>query len=237
MWVVKLGGSLDAAGHLGDWARALAQVQVPMLVVPGGGPFANAVRGAQQRWQFDDRAAHLMAVLAMEQMAHLIRSLAPTLAGTDDVMGLAASSSDRAVRVWHPSRELVGGGWPDAGRIPCTWEVTSDSLAAIAAARVTATGLVLVKSAPLSPPAARVESLQSTGVLDPAFNDFGARCGCPVWLVGGSRPNVLFDLLNGYDRSALRVRFHPPAMSAVGRGACPATSPRGSAPLEDRKRA
>jgi dihydroneopterin aldolase len=50
MWVVKLGGSLDAAGRLGDWARALAatppSLRQPLLVVPGGGPFAHAVRAA-----------------------------------------------------------------------------------------------------------------------------------------------------------------------------------------------
>lgn len=222
MWVVKLGGSLDAAGHLGDWARALAAApprsRQPLLVVPGGGPFADAVRAAQQRWQFDDRAAHVMAVLAMEQMAHVIRSLAPGLASTDDLTAPGASSGERAARVWHPRRELLGGGWPDAGRIPCDWDVTSDSLAAIAAARVHAHGLVLVKSAPLFPPAATVESLQSTGVLDAAFHGFGARCGCPVWLVAGSRPDVLFELLRGEEHAAVRVRFAPAAMAGAGRG-------------------
>lgn len=221
MWVVKLGGSLDAAGHLGEWARALTasppRSRQPLLVVPGGGPFADAVRAAQQRWRFDDRAAHVMAVLAMEQMAHVIRALAPGLAGTEDLTEPASSSGERAARVWHPRRELLGGVWPDAGRIPADWDVTSDSLAAIAAARAHAHGLVLVKSAPLHPPAATVESLQSTGVLDAAFHDFGARCGCPVWLVGGTRPGVLFDVLRGDNRAAVRVRFDPTAISAVGR--------------------
>lgn len=222
MWVVKLGGSLDAAGRLGDWARALAgtppRSPQRLLVVPGGGPFADAVRAAQQRWPFDDAAAHIMAVLAMEQMAHVICSLAPALVGTDDVTEPLATPRDRAARVWYPRRELLGGGWPDAWRIPCDWDVTSDSLAAIVAARVRAHGLVLVKSAPLQPPAARVESLQSSGVLDAAFDDFGARCGCPVWLVSGSRPRALFDLLHGDERTAVRVRIGSAATSAAGRG-------------------
>jgi len=221
MWVVKLGGSLDAAGHLGDWARALGESpprsRQPLLVVPGGGPFADTVRTAQQRWPFDDRAAHSMAVLAMEQMAHVIRSLAPSLAATDDVTEPLAPSGDRAARVWHPRRELLGGGWPDAGRIPCNWDLTSDSLAAIVAARVHAHGLVLVKSAPLQPPAARVESLQSSGVLDAAFDVFGARCGCQVWLVSGSRPGVLFDVLRGDVGAAVRVRFGAAAVFAASR--------------------
>jgi aspartokinase-like uncharacterized kinase len=222
MWVVKLGGSLDAAGRLGEWARALAFAPTrsasPLLVVPGGGPFADAVRAAQQRWPFDDRTAHAMAVLAMEQMAHLLCALAPSMARTDDVDDPPPSFGVPTARVWHPCRELLGGGWRDAGEIPADWTVTSDSLAAIVAARIRAQGLVLIKSAPLQAVAATVERLQSSGVVDAAFHDFGARCGCPVWLVGGSRPGVLCDLLGGDARAAVRVRFDSAAMPAPGRG-------------------
>lgn len=218
MWVVKLGGSLDAAGRLGDWARALPRAPTSLLVVPGGGAFADGVRAAQRRWALDERSAHAMAVLAMEQTAHLICALEPALGRTEDVGELAAAGS-RSARVWYPRRELLGGGWADAARIPATWDVTSDSLAAIAAARVGATGLVLVKSAPLWDRAAAVASLQSRGVVDAAFARFGAACGCPVWLLGAARPDAFFDLLAGRDTAsgALRVRFER-AASAEDRG-------------------
>jgi aspartokinase-like uncharacterized kinase len=213
MWVVKLGGSLDAAGRLGDSARA----PQPLLVVPGVGPFADAVRAAQQRWRFDDRTAHVMAVLAMEQMAHVVRALAPALTGTEDVAAPWAQSGDCPVRVWHPRREVLEGGWPEADGIPSDWDVTADSLAAIVAAWVRAHGLVLVKSARLHPPAAWVEGLQLSSVLDAAFHDFGARCDCPIWLVAGSRPDLLFELLRGEEHAAVRVGFAPAAMARAGR--------------------
>jgi aspartokinase-like uncharacterized kinase len=210
MWVVKLGGSLDAAGRLGAWARALARVDVPVLVVPGGGAFADGVRAAQRRWELDECTAHAMAVLAMEQMAHLLCALEPAFTGTDDVgEPLVSGPNPGPVRVWYPRRELLGGGWPEAARIPASWDVTSDSLAAMVAARVQASGLVLVKSAPLSQGSATAASLQVSGVLDAAFDRFGAACGCPVWLLGGTCPEAIFDLIADRARNsdALRVRF------------------------------
>jgi aspartokinase-like uncharacterized kinase len=48
--VVKLGGSLHDAAELGGWLAALAEAPGPArVVVPGGGPFADAVRAAQER--------------------------------------------------------------------------------------------------------------------------------------------------------------------------------------------
>ena len=46
-----------------------------MVIVPGGGAFADQVRLAQQHWQFDDKTAHSMAILAMQQMALLFKGL------------------------------------------------------------------------------------------------------------------------------------------------------------------
>ena len=214
MWVVKLGGSLDVAGRLGEWARALACAHTPLLAVPGGGAFADGVRAAQRRWSVDDRSAHAMAVLAMEQMGHLLCALAPGLTGTKDVDAARLRAAGAGAQVWLPSRALLDGGRQDAGQIPADWDVTSDSLAAIVAARLPAKGLVLVKSAPLRGPAATAAVLQSRGVIDAAFHRFGARSGCPVWLLGNARPEALLDLLAGDDRAAVRVQFDAPAPPA-----------------------
>ena len=53
--VVKLGGSLAASSHLPRLLEQLART--PNLVIaPGGGPFADAVRRAQKERGFDDGA-------------------------------------------------------------------------------------------------------------------------------------------------------------------------------------
>ena len=63
--VVKLGGSFAGSVELPAWLDALARCAGRVVVVPGGGPFAEAVRAAQPKMRFDDHAAHRMAVLAM----------------------------------------------------------------------------------------------------------------------------------------------------------------------------
>src|SRR5687767_10474251 len=72
--VVKLGGALLA--HAEHYQAALAAISAAagtrLLVVPGGGPFADAVRQVDRRLRLSDDAAHWMAVLAMDQHAHLI---------------------------------------------------------------------------------------------------------------------------------------------------------------------
>src|SRR5260221_8111781 len=75
MIVVKLGGSLAEAGTLRRWLVALTRGMGRAIVVPGGGAFAEAVRGQQRHLQFSDRAAHRMAPLAMEQYAHVLSAI------------------------------------------------------------------------------------------------------------------------------------------------------------------
>jgi len=47
--VVKLGGSFAYSDYLQDWIEALAACAGRVVVVPGGGPFDDAVRLAQRQ--------------------------------------------------------------------------------------------------------------------------------------------------------------------------------------------
>ena len=76
MWVVKLGGSLQSFPGLRDWVRLIAeQGGGRVVLVPGGGQFADAVRAAQRTAGFDDRTAHGMALFAMEQYGLMLAAL------------------------------------------------------------------------------------------------------------------------------------------------------------------
>ena len=70
--VVKIGGSLVETGRLREILAIVARAQRPTVIVPGGGPFADAVRNAQAEFGFSDEAAHRMAILAMHQTALLM---------------------------------------------------------------------------------------------------------------------------------------------------------------------
>src|SRR5205823_5007158 len=73
--VVKFGGGLLAYPESFDAAlTAIASVarKNRLLVVPGGGLFADAVREVDRRVRLSDDAAHWMAILAMDQYAHVV---------------------------------------------------------------------------------------------------------------------------------------------------------------------
>src|SRR5260370_34880614 len=86
--VVKLGGSHAFSEHLASWVAAIAGCAGDVVVVPGGGPFADAVREAQPKIGFDDDAAHHMALLAMEQYACALAALNGTLVPADSLAAL-----------------------------------------------------------------------------------------------------------------------------------------------------
>ena len=52
--VIKIGGSCALSLDLRRWAETVAACGGQAVVVPGGGPFADAVRSTQPRMGFDD---------------------------------------------------------------------------------------------------------------------------------------------------------------------------------------
>jgi 5-(aminomethyl)-3-furanmethanol phosphate kinase len=162
--VVKLGGSLSRDTALKDWLSMLAKPRASkVVIVPGGGPFADGVREAQARWSFDDQSAHKMALLAMEQYAHLLSALEPRLALADNPIALTSAR----VSVWLPSKMALA-----APEIPATWDVTSDSLAAWLAIKLGARRLILVKSLASSALSKSISDLVGSGVVDRGFPRF-----------------------------------------------------------------
>ncbi len=143
--VVKIGGGvLVHPGHFDAAVAAIAASsrQQRVLVVPGGGLFADAVREADRRLRIDDTTAHWMAVLAMDQYAHLIAS---RLAGgvlVTDRRDIAGAIEAGRIPILAPYRWLRA-----ADPLPHSWDVTSDSIAAWFAGELGATRLVLVKPA------------------------------------------------------------------------------------------
>jgi aspartokinase-like uncharacterized kinase len=188
--VVKLGGSLAAADTLEEWlATLLAHGGGRAVIVPGGGAFADAVRAAQRRHRFSDRAAHAMAILAMEQYARLLLDLAPALVPGASLAALRAALAQGRVALWLPSAMLEG-----EPAIAASWDVTSDSLAAWLAGRLGAARLVLVKSAPALP-GADAAMLAAQGLVDPTFPAFAAAARCPLACCGPGETARLAALL------------------------------------------
>ena len=140
--VVKVGGGLLADGvHLDAALGAIAAAAATrrLLVVPGGGPFADAVRDIDRQLHLSDDAAHWMAVLAMDQHAHLLASRLPGAmlvhdrAAIESALAVPAEAG-RRIPVLAPYRWLR-----EADPLRHTWDITSDSIAAWIAGSFTQT--------------------------------------------------------------------------------------------------
>ena len=141
--LVKIGGGLLAhPAHLRSTIDRLvdASREVRLAVIPGGGPFADAVRTADARIGLPDDTAHWMAILAMDQYAHLLASIHASLSLAESPSRIDAVLADGRVPVIAPFRWLR-----DADPLPHSWDATSDSISAWVAGEVRAKRLVLVK--------------------------------------------------------------------------------------------
>ncbi|WP_018266896.1 amino acid kinase family protein [Methylosinus sp. LW4] len=139
--VVKLGGSLAASPALRQWLAALRRYPGPLAIVPGGGPFADAVRSAQEALRFSDAAAHDMAIMAMEQYGRALCDLEPGLRLAATLREATAAHAQGAIAVWSPVAMTRANP-----QIPASWDMTSDSLAAWYAHEAGARALLVIKS-------------------------------------------------------------------------------------------
>jgi aspartokinase-like uncharacterized kinase len=141
--VVKVGGGLlHAPGALDRVCAAVGVLgrREPVVVVPGGGRLADAVRELDREVGLSAEAAHWMAILAMDQYAHLLVQRIPGGRLVEEAGAIAAVLAAREVAVLAPSRWLRA-----ADTLPHSWDVTSDSVAAFIAGRLDAVRLDLVK--------------------------------------------------------------------------------------------
>jgi len=181
IWVVKLGGSLVSSHCLTLWLETLSKTNA--VIVPGGGMFADAVRQAQAHWHFNDVTAHQMAILAMRQYGLMLVGLCPKLIAATALEDFAEFQGQTAV--WLPNPDTL-----DEARIPASWEITSDSLAAWLADQLGVENLLLVKSmAELDNPVGKAHEVTGTlaadaGWVDPAFDYYAKNRPFKSWLCG-----------------------------------------------------
>ena len=168
--VVKLGGSLIHAPELAQCLQGLSRANEDILLVPGGGPFADTVRTVQQVSGINDSAAHHMAMLAMEQYGLLLCALESGLVPADNLKSISNALSEGSTPVWLPAKMCRNS--PD---IPENWTVTSDSLAVWIAIKMAADNLTLIKHechANLDP-----NAMALSGYVDSAFPVFAQQFG------------------------------------------------------------
>jgi len=143
--VIKVGGGLlGIPGALREVCATIGVLgrQQAVVVVPGGGPLADLVRELDRTVGLSDDTSHWMAMLAMDQYAHLLAERIEGAALVEEPGGIAATLRAGRVAVLAPSRWLRA-----ADPLPHSWDATSDSVAAFVAGALDAKRLVLVKPA------------------------------------------------------------------------------------------
>ncbi len=179
--VVKLGGSLY--NHLPGIIPVLSASPRPLMIVPGGGPFANAVRRAG----LDNETAHWEAIAAMGQFGRYAASF-----------GLRIT--DRLIVPETPVIFLPFRCLRENDPLPHSWDVTSDTIAAWVAAELRL-DLLLVKSVDGIGTGTLMEEHVSTprdtGVVDPLLIPFVLEKAVETFILNGTHPERLAQFLRG----------------------------------------
>ena len=203
--VIKVGGSLSRTNSLRELCVLLGELgrRRRLLVVPGGGPFADAVRVCDATFGLSDAAAHWMAILAMDQLGFLLADLVPESEPVRDADAARQTALAGKVPVLLPF-DLLRRTDP----LPHSWEVTSDSIGAWVAGYVGAPAFVLLKSTEelpedagpeggngVGPVTVTLEQLARWEGVDPYLTTVLPGSGLDLWIVNGNRPDRLRELL------------------------------------------
>ena len=147
IFVIKVGGSLFDLQGLGSkletWLRSLPSQQI--VIIPGGGSPADAVRDFDRCHSLGDERAHWLALAALSLNARLLEGLLPGSKLVHERGACEASWSAGLVPVLDPY-PFVEADERRQGSLPHCWTVTSDSIAARVARIFGACQLILLKS-------------------------------------------------------------------------------------------
>jgi aspartokinase-like uncharacterized kinase len=182
-------GNLKAAGN----THAGGESPFSILIVPGGGLFANAVRAADEKYSLGADAAHWMAVLGMEQYAFYLwdkSRASATYMITDIPHGVSILFPYRLLKTEDP--------------LPHTWEVTSDTIAAWVAKRtearfvkVTDVDGILKEGKLIRKVSADSFTGNCASCIDPALPQFLLTNGINCLIVNGRYPERMIQAVYG----------------------------------------
>ena len=140
--IVKVGGSLALHPEkLRTLCAELSEVSKKhkIIVLPGGGEFADTVRNLDKRFSLSSAASHRMAILGMDQYGLLLSDLLPNSSVINQLEDAQRIWDLDELPVFLPSTLLFA-----EDPLENSWNVTSDSIAIYVAGRLHATRTLLV---------------------------------------------------------------------------------------------
>ena len=197
--VIKIGGSLLADDRvLGNCCRALGDLsrRYHLLIVPGGGTFADFVRGQQIEREFSDRVAHLRAIAGMNVYGLKLHRL---IEGSNTTENLEKIGHDGCT-IFLPFETLR-----QCDELGPSWEITSDSIAAWTCSKVGCEKLILVKMVDGISDGGKLQKSITTrklkemdqSVVDRKLPDILERARITCWIVNGRNPERVEKIIRG----------------------------------------
>ncbi len=139
--VIKVGGSLaETPEALKALCVELSRIakDYSVVVVPGGGKFADAVREYDKKLKLPTVVAHRLAIAAMDQYGIVLSQLIPDSNMCYALADVQRFSKAGTIPIFLPSKLMFQD---DA--LEASWDVTSDSIAAYIAERLNAKKVIL----------------------------------------------------------------------------------------------
>ncbi|MDD1724514.1 MAG: uridylate kinase [Methanospirillum sp.] len=181
MVVIKIGGSLMP--HAGEIISVILQSGRNILIVPGGGIFAEQIR--QQH--ISGTAAHWMAVAAMDQYGWYLSTY-----------GIPVTCKPRffdTPTVLLPYTHLL-----KTDPLPHSWDITSDTISAYFADLLSSPLIILKSVEFVRSKGMAVQTLtmdSDTGDLDPSFVPYIMKHGISGQIISGIHTDRLSGILRG----------------------------------------
>jgi len=140
--IVKVGGSIalqpKKLRYLCKKLGALSKKYL-LIVVPGGGEFADTVRQLDNRFHLSKASSHKMAILGMDQYGLLLADLIPNSTVAKGLDEATKALNSGKIPVFLPSSMLF-----TTDPLENSWDVTSDSIALYIASQLYANRVLLV---------------------------------------------------------------------------------------------
>ena len=157
MWVLKIGGSWITNPKLKTLIRRLEKKKKgKIIIVAGGGCFADSVRFAFKKTKMSEKLANTLALKSTEIFCSYLKDINKKLYLTTD-----KRFKDNSLNVWLPSVILS-----NEKSFKRNWDSTSDSVAAWLSDNIKADGLVFIKSLKKFEKINKLADLQKKNIID-----------------------------------------------------------------------
>jgi aspartokinase-like uncharacterized kinase len=200
--VYKLGGSLLTLDDLQRRLATLLEQSVPLLpsygknavreraVLVGGGESVDRIRAWDRRCHFSAATSHDLALHAMGLNGRLVSALLTNARLVSPKGAIRSASARDAIAVLDPVTALEEAERKSSERLPRSWDVTSDSIAAFLAIYWQAAALVLIKSTS-KPTDQNPKSASRRGLVDKYFPHLCPRVPIVAWANLRSRRSAI----------------------------------------------